>query len=98
MKGLSILGFAILATSTAFAGGADLYKACATCHGAKAEKAALGASKIINAMSKDDIAKAMKGYKTDTYGGAKKGLMKGQVAKLSDAQIDELAAFIPTLK
>lgn len=98
MKGLVVLTVSALAASSLLAGGADIYKSCAGCHGAKGEKAALGASKIISSMGKDDIAKALKGYKNDTYGGAKKGIMKGQAAKLSDAQIDELAAYITTLK
>jgi len=65
--------------------------ACAGCHGANFEKAALGKSKIVKDMTKADIEKALKGYKDGTYGGAMKGLMKGQVAKLSDADIKEIA-------
>lgn len=87
-----------VACVTAWAGGADSYSKCASCHGAKGEKAAMGASKVINTMSKEEITKALKGYKDGSYGGAKKGIMKGQVAPLSDAQIGELAAYIPTLK
>jgi cytochrome c553 len=33
----------------------------------------------------------MKGYKDGSYGGAMKGLMKGQVAALSDADIEAIA-------
>ena len=98
MKSIIVAGALVLASAGLFASGADTYKACASCHGAKGEKAALGASKVISSMSKDDIAKALKGYKTDTYGGAKKAIMKGQVAKLNDTQIDELASYIATLK
>jgi cytochrome c553 len=36
----------------------------------------------------------MAGYKDGTYGGPMKGLMKGQVATLSDADIQEIAAKI----
>jgi len=42
-------------------------------------------------MSKEDIIKALKGYKDGSYGGAMKGVMKGQVAKLSDKDIEEIA-------
>ena len=66
-------------------------KTCAGCHGADFEKAALGKSKIVKDMSKADIAKALKGYKDGSYGGAMKNMMKGQVAKFSDADIKEIA-------
>ncbi len=42
-------------------------------------------------MTKDEIVKALKGYKDGSYGGAMKGVMKGQVAKLSDKDIEEIA-------
>ena len=69
-------------------------KACAGCHGANFEKAALGKSKIVKDMSKADIATALKGYKDGSYGGAMKGMMKGQVAKLSDEDIEAMATQI----
>lgn len=74
--------------------GAALYKKCAACHGAAGEKSALGKSKIIKSMSAADITNALKGYKDGSYGGASKGLMKGQVASLNDAQITAIATFI----
>ena len=74
--------------------GAALYTKCSACHGTTGEKAALGKSKIIKDMSKADFSAALKGYKNGTYGGASKGLMKGQVATLSDAQMDAIAAHI----
>ncbi len=68
--------------------------ACAGCHGAKFEKHAMGKSKIVKDMSKEDILAALKGYKAGTYGGAMKGLMKGQVAALSEADMESIAASI----
>lgn len=68
--------------------------ACAGCHGQHFEKAAMGKSKIVKDMSKADILVALKGYKTGTYGGAMKGLMKGQVAALSDADMKAIAEMI----
>ncbi len=73
---------------------AAAFKKCAACHGAKGEKAALGKSKVINQMSKADIALALHGYKDGSYGGAMKGLMKGQVANLSDEDIQSIAEMI----
>ncbi|MGD9553315.1 MAG: cytochrome c [Arcobacteraceae bacterium] len=87
MKKIVILS-ALLA-STLFS--ADLYTKCASCHGANGEKVALGKSKIIKDMTKADFITAMKGYKDGSYGGPMKGLMKGQVTSLSDADIEALA-------
>ena len=63
--------------------------ACKGCHGANFEKKALGKSKIVSEMTKQEVSDAMVGYKNGTYGRAMKGLMKGQVAKYSE---DELRA------
>jgi len=65
--------------------------ACAGCHGQSFEKKAMGKSKIVKDMSKEDIVKALKGYKDGSYGGAMKGIMKGQVASLSDADMSAIA-------
>jgi len=65
--------------------------ACAGCHGANFEKKAMGVSKIVKDMSKADIVTALKGYKDGSYGGAMKGIMKGQADPLSDAQIEAIA-------
>ena len=64
---------------------------CAGCHGKNFEKHAMGKSKVVKDMSKADIVAALKGYKAGTYGGAMKGIMKGQVASLSDADIQAIA-------
>ncbi len=67
------------------------WKKCAGCHGAHGEKSALGKSKILKDMSKADIVAAIHGYKDGSYGGPMKGLMKGQVAGLSDADAQAIA-------
>ncbi len=91
----TILGLAILgATSLLGADGAGLYKKCQGCHGVNAEKAALGKSKIIKGWKSEQTIAALKGYKEGTYGGAMKGVMKGQVAALNDEQIKALADYI----
>ncbi len=76
------------------ADGAALYKKCAACHGANGEKHALGKSKVIQGMSKEELVTAMNGYKDGTYGGPMKALMKGQVTSLSAEDTDTLADFI----
>ena len=68
---------------------------CAGCHGKNFEKSAMGQSKIVKDMSKDDIIKALKGYKDGSYGHSPmKGVMAGQAKKLSDADIEEIATSI----
>jgi len=69
-------------------------KACAACHGVNFEKKAMNVSKIVKDLSKEDIIKALKGYKDGSYGGAMKGLMKGQVASYDDAKIEAVAGQI----
>lgn len=67
------------------------FTACAACHGANGEKAALGKSKIIKDLSKADFVSALKGYQDGTYGGAQKGLMVGQVKDMTEATMNEIA-------
>lgn len=67
------------------------WTACAACHGAKGEKPALEKSQVIKGWPADKTIAALNGYKDGSYGGAMKGLMKGQVTKLSDADIANLA-------
>ena len=38
-------------------------------------------------MTKAEVTKSLQGYKHGTYGGAMAGVMKGQVAKYSDADL-----------
>jgi len=80
-------------TTAPVAGGADT-TACVGCHGASFEKKAMGVSKIVKDLSKDDIVKALKGYKDGSYGGSMKTIMKGQVASLDDSAIDAIASKI----
>ena len=61
--------------------------ACKGCHGANFEKHALGKSKIVAELTKQQVSDALVGYKNGTYGGAMKGIMKGQVAKYSEADL-----------
>lgn len=58
---------------------------------------ALGKSQVIAGWDKQKIIDALNGYKNGTYGGAMKGIMLGQVASKSDAEIDALADFISKL-
>jgi cytochrome c553 len=89
---------AILTSSSLLADGASIYKKCAGCHGVNGEKKALGKSKVIANMTQKEISDAINGYKDGTYGGAMKGLMKGQVASLSKDDVESLSSYIASLK
>jgi len=93
MKKIVIASVASLALATASMAGVN-GGACAGCHGVHFEKKALGKSKIVANLSHAEIAEALKGYKAGTFGGPMKGIMKGQVAKYSDA---DLEAFSKTI-
>jgi len=88
----------ILGTTSLFASGADLYKRCAGCHGINGEKKALGKSQAITGWEKNKTFKALMGYKDGSYGGAMKGVMKGQVISLSKEDLTALSEHISTLK
>jgi cytochrome c-type protein NapB len=93
MKKIVIASIAAMALVTA-ASAAVNGKACVACHGAHWEKHAMGKSKVVAEMSHADIAAALKGYKDGTYGGPMKGVMKGQVARYSDADLEAFAQTI----
>ncbi|BAF71262.1 nitrate reductase cytochrome c-type subunit [Sulfurovum sp. NBC37-1] len=92
-KVIKVMALGSLLAASALYGSAST-TACAGCHGQHFEKKAMGKSKVVKDMSEADILVALKGYKNGTYGGAMKGLMKGQVASLSDADMKAIAASI----
>ena len=72
---------------------------CAGCHGKDAKMKALGKSAIIAGQAKADLIKKIGEYKAGTRNVAGMGgLMKGQVATLSDADIDAIATYVSGLK
>lgn len=91
----------IIALSSAMfaSSAANLYSSkCASCHGTKGEKKALGKSDVINKMSVAKLTTLLKGYKTGKENLHGMGaLMKGQVANLSDSEIKNLATYIHSL-
>ena len=70
---------------------------CASCHGQSGEKSALNKSQVISGWETQRSVKALKGYQDGSYGNQMKGIMKGQVSTLSDAQIQAISAYIATL-
>ena len=93
MKKLMITSFVTMTLSTLVIAGVD-GAACTNCHGANWEKDAMKKSKVVAEMTHDEIATALKGYKAGTYGNSMKGLMKAQVGKYSN---EELEAFAQTI-
>ncbi len=93
MKKIVLASIAALAVGTTLMAGVNA-GACKGCHGQNFEKKALGKSAIVKDMTHDEIATALKGYKAGTFGGAMKGVMKGQVSRYSDA---DLEAFSKTI-
>ncbi len=86
------------ATSTSSKAPAQFAK-CAGCHGKDGKMKALGKSEIIAGQSKADLVKKIHEYKAGTRNVAGMGgLMKGQVAGLSDADIDAIATYVSGLK
>ena len=62
-------------------------KVCAGCHGQNFEKSAMGKSKIVKDMTRQEVSNALIGYKKGTYGGAMKVIMKNQISKYSDEDL-----------
>ena len=86
-----VLATTILAATFAFA---NPYAKCVACHGAHGEKVALGKSKIIKDMTKEDFVASLKGYQDGTYGGAQKAIMVPQVKDMSEATMNQIADLI----
>ena len=90
---------AMLTAVTAVSLSAASVAACAGCHGAGFEKAALGKSQIVKGWDEAKIIASLNGYKAGTLNNHGMGaVMKGQVVKLSDADIADIAKQIAAIK
>lgn len=94
----SVIALSLVFCAATIAGAADgaaIYKKCSGCHGADGAKVPLGiASGVVKGQSAADLETKLKGYADGSYGGAKKGLMKGQVSKLSDEDIKAVSEYM----
>jgi cytochrome c len=78
--------------------GKALFTTCAACHGPDGKTLALGKSAVIAGQPKADLLEKMHAYKAGTRDITGNGmLMKGQMAALSDADMDALADYISSL-
>lgn len=94
MKKVFIASITTLTLATASMAAPVNGGACTSCHGGDWSKRALGKSQVVSQMTHADIAEALVGYKDGSYGGSMKGLMRGQLVKYSN---DELEAFAQTI-
>jgi len=94
MKKIVIASIAALTVTSSLMAGVNA-AACTGCHGADWSKKAMNKSHVVSEMSHADIEAALLGYKAGTRNSAGMGsLMKGQVAKYSEA---DLKAFAQTI-
>jgi len=61
---------------------------CQRCHGKNFEKRALGKSKVVKDMDKEDIIQALKKFKTS------QSIMKSYASRLSDKEITQIGNVI----
>lgn len=73
-------------------------KRCSACHGLNFEKQALGVSRIVKNMNREEILKALRGYKDGTYGNSMRGIMKFQLKMYSDKQLVQISKKIKEKK
>ena len=98
LSSLAIVSKPSKATKAKASDAKKLFTKCAGCHGNKAQNKALGVSHIIAGWDAKKIENALNGYKSGTYGGSMKSIMKGQVLQLKNSDIKALAEYISHLK
>ncbi len=105
IKALAIVS--IVSTCSLFAaekaekvdGAAIFNKYCKQCHGEKGDKHVAGKTAQISALPKETIIKALKDYRSGKRSQHGMGqVMKSEVLKNSDAEIEALATYITSLK
>lgn len=98
MKKLTIIATLALTTSVAMASGAAAYKKCTGCHGVNGERKFGPQKALIQGQSADRLFDMLKGYKDGSLkGNAGYGIMKGQVKRMSEDKMKELADYMATL-
>lgn len=99
-KTLLTIGVLVLGFLSLHADPATIVKTkCMACHGLNMEKSAMGKSAIVNTFTSAKIKEDLEGYKSGKLNQHGMGaVMQAQAKTLSDADIDALAKYIPTLK
>ena len=77
----------------------NAYAKCKGCHGADGKTVALGKSAVIAGQDKAALITSLNQYKAGTKNVAGMGmLMKGQVATMSDEDIEAVAEYLSSVK
>lgn len=98
-KLLMIAALACVGVSAYAADAATLYKKCAVCHGAKAEKVYLNKVPALKTISKAERLKYMKEYAAGTRNAYGQGaIMKLNLKGLTEADFVAIEDYIDTLK
>ncbi|ABK82125.1 c-type cytochrome [Campylobacter fetus] len=102
-KILAILAIGLGTTSIFAADGATIFNKCKACHGQKAEKSYLNKVPVLTTVDAAERLALMKEYKAGTVNDGKGkfgmgGVMKGQMATLSEADMAAVNDYISTLK
>ncbi|AGZ82225.1 c-type cytochrome [Campylobacter fetus] len=102
-KILAILAIGLGTSSVFAADGATIFNKCKACHGVKAEKSYLNKVPVLTTVDAAERLALMKEYKAGTVEGGKGkfgmgGVMKGQMATLSEADMAAVNDYISTLK
>lgn len=90
-----------VATSDAMAtiSAPSAYAKCKGCHGAEGKTVALGKSAVIAGQEKATLIASMHAYKAGTRNvSGMGGIMKGQMASVSDEDIEAIAAYLSSVK
>ncbi|MEA2048767.1 MAG: c-type cytochrome [Campylobacterota bacterium] len=75
------------------------YAKCKGCHGAEGKTVALGKSAVIAGQDKATLIASMNAYKAGTKNvSGMGGLMKGQMASVSDEDIEAIATYLSSVK
>ncbi|OYY73428.1 MAG: cytochrome C [Gammaproteobacteria bacterium 28-57-27] len=93
---IALMSGSAFAAGDAAAGKAKFGSICASCHGMNGE--GMGIFPKLSGKPADKTAALLKDYKAGKTVGANTAMMAPQAASLSDADIDNLAAYIATLK
>ena len=105
MKKHILTSFALIAATMSFNSMADSDIAagkaksgmCAGCHGANG-KAIIPTYPNLAGQNQQYLVSALKAYKNKSRTGGQAAIMQGQVASLSDKDIDNLAAYFASIK
>ncbi|RMF20045.1 MAG: cytochrome c [Gammaproteobacteria bacterium] len=97
VAGLAMAGMTMTAQAGDAAAGKAKAAVCAACHGANG-KAAIPTYPNLAGQNEKYIVSALHAYKNKQRNGGQAAIMQGQAAALSDADIENLAAYFSSLK